>query len=605
LAKAVPPDSSPHWYRRILTLFAPARGKPTPVILGATGAIGMRVVITSQDLSSGLFSRAARLLAKRWPGKLGGLMQSQNVLASVLGYRNFHDLKQVVKRASFDTYAVAPLHCRRDAVTTNLQTLHGLPAATARGIAEALPLHQFAQGEAEQSPSFYVFQDEMSYLYQDDSLRVALRELPGVPGVQYAVMNDGVFVFEKLVSLVRHNLEIPGVTLGVETLAMEALPQAIVSHKEAVRDWRVVPEPYEVGDDEGGKRIIHRPLNAFVPGVFDSDESVAEALALLLEGQLVPGVGGFEFRGQPLTLRASLDPVDLPPEPRLVTPNGMAPGDHIWSGGSDIRSATPVAGFKLVAPRVLADLKARWERWDRESRSAMAWVDSRASFFWAHLADHGVDVDIPEEAFPDYAQADLAELRLMYPELNRLTDWGLYSIFDSYQYDWWNARSWTPMREDDFLWYLMGVMAAPGAPGHEARPRGKWNALAMLQEMDEADITAFREGALAYDREIRSMARRMAEALRYASSVEDQVTSDGRKAGPKVLRWSELFESARSGDHSSLTKSQELNEGSAHSVGRGVTVMSDLARIGRKTNVRLEMIQQTPADLVALLSQKP
>jgi len=53
----------------------------------------VRIPISKGDLDQGRFTKIARALQKQWKADSLSLMQSQNFLAGLLGYRNLHDLQ--------------------------------------------------------------------------------------------------------------------------------------------------------------------------------------------------------------------------------------------------------------------------------------------------------------------------------------------------------------------------------------------------------------------------------------------------------------------------------------------------------------------------------
>ncbi|MDS0808335.1 hypothetical protein NUV28_36430, partial [Burkholderia cenocepacia] len=141
-----------------------------------------------------------------------------------------------------------------------------------------------------------VFLDEASFLLnqQNDPLREALREIEAIPNAKYLVRNGRVFVFEKLVQLVRETGAQPKAP-QLADLARSLIEDATVSAEEAVSKWSIVPEPYVVesvaeGDDATQQfEIRHKPFNAFVPGAFSSREATHATLVKLLLGEVVDG----------------------------------------------------------------------------------------------------------------------------------------------------------------------------------------------------------------------------------------------------------------------------------------------------------------------------
>lgn len=76
-------------------------------------------------------------------------------------------------------------------------------------------------------PGRMIVMDEFHYHMGDDALRENLRAIDGVPGVSYQVQGEKVFVFQKLLQLVKQNNH-------DLSLAAELVPQAMVSALEGL-----------------------------------------------------------------------------------------------------------------------------------------------------------------------------------------------------------------------------------------------------------------------------------------------------------------------------------------------------------------------------------
>ncbi|EPV6135598.1 hypothetical protein ACV8B9_004867 [Escherichia coli] len=87
------------------------------------------------------------------------------------------------------------------------------------------------------SGRFFCLDEFHNFHMSDDVLRERLRSIDGIPAVSYQVNGENVFVFEKLVQLVKqngHNLE----------SALALVPKATMTAAEAIEAWSVFPEPY-------------------------------------------------------------------------------------------------------------------------------------------------------------------------------------------------------------------------------------------------------------------------------------------------------------------------------------------------------------------------
>ncbi len=147
-----------------------------------------------------------------------------------------------------------------------------------------------------------VFLDEAGYYFGGyyDSLKEDLRKIDGVPNATYLVKDGEVFVFDKLVQLVEEHRKLQA-ELPLADLARSLIAEATVSAKEAVETWGVVPEPYEMAEHPAsGLMIRHRPLNARLPGVFQSkDGALLDTFASLLLGGIQSGNGDFTTGASP------------------------------------------------------------------------------------------------------------------------------------------------------------------------------------------------------------------------------------------------------------------------------------------------------------------
>eukprot|EP01132_Coremiostelium_polycephalum_P020763 gene20763-24669_t len=228
-------------------------------------------------------------------------------------------------------------------------------------------------------PLRMLFVDEYSNFLGglNDTLKEELRKVSGVPNATYLVNDGKVFVFDKLVHLVKERqkeqphaqLQEMARSLTVEELALSLIAEATVSAKEAVEAWGVVPVPYQtetlaamdtatLESRATGRLILHRPFNARMPGDFQEEGDVKAAFANLLVGGVLPGSGDFTYRGQPMTLRDPLDLALLPARPEI--PEGPAAEGWVYTALGNVEFE---AGFEPVSEVMFNAVKETEAKW--------------------------------------------------------------------------------------------------------------------------------------------------------------------------------------------------------------------------------------------------
>lgn len=329
-----------------------------------------------------------------------------------------------------------------------------------------------------------VFLDEASFLLnqQNDPLREALREIEAIPNAKYLVRNGRVFVFEKLVQLVRETGAQPKAP-QLADLARSLIEDATVSAEEAVSKWSIVPEPYVVesvaeGDDATQQfEIRHKPFNAFVPGAFSSREETHATLVKLLLGEVVDGEQStFVYRGQPMKLPKQVDGLCLSMLPTFGQTNES--GREPWVGLANVEW---MPGFELIDEY----------RFLRAREAERAWKRACIEIEWgAERCVQKIWRDVPVFNLKRLNTADIelwyddkdviAKLRSLYPELGDLAGNVLHMQFDSYRTECWNDRSWEPSRDEEFIFYLLGRLVDPDGSDYYSISLGKWMAWAWL-----------------------------------------------------------------------------------------------------------------------------
>ncbi len=391
-----------------------------------------------------------------------------------------------------------------------------------------------SQATLEQKAPSIIYDEYHHYLPRaNDALRRSIRSVAGVPDVTYRVEADGrVFVFGKLEALVREYRQ-EGVPL--DDLARSLVPKAIVSLKEAVETWHVIPQPYEVaGIDQGRFIILHRAFNARLPAFYATMQSVRAAFADILSGQPQHGAGDFVYRGQPMVLLETLEPSALPPRPAVESAGDVAHHCHAYLRGVGYRP-----GFEPVSESLFNAVKAMESAWVDDSDAALLTTQSGAPSIWARAATLGLEsLNAANSKEPDEEDREnLTALRTLYPELSMLSDGPLYEWYDTYKSDHQGNRCWTADRDDDFLFFLLGnLQESTGVPQaqehwpidtHKAGERGPWVAYSLLtahQDEPVQSAIAFGRRAVAYDRALTNLAFRVNDAMAFlARDTDDAV----------------------------------------------------------------------------------
>ncbi|MGG2621707.1 hypothetical protein [Pseudomonas aeruginosa] len=411
--------------------------------------------------------------------------------------------------------------------------------------------------------------DEFSSYFgaQNDRLKEELRAVDGVPNAAYLVKDGAVFVFDKLVQLVKERqkeqphaqLQEMARSLTVEELALSLIAEATVSAQEAVEAWGVVPVPYQTETlatmdaaaleaRATGRIILHRPFNARLPGDYQDEGDVKVAFANLLVGGVLPGSGDFTYRGQPMTLRDPLDLALLPARPEIH--EGPAAEGWIYTA---LGSVEFVEGFEPVSEVLFNSVKEAEAGWSADSVRALKRVQGRAAEVWAQAVDLRLEtLNDQRDEVPEYGEEEFPKLRALYPELAMLSDGSLYSLFDAYQMECLYINGWTANRDDDFLFYLLGKAADRSNDHDAAKEVGEWVADALLHGKALDDALEFGRSADRYNQAIGKLAHRIADAMRFLA--EDKKATDLR--------------------------------------GHPITTMGDTMRLGRKFNAGSVVVEQ-------------
>ncbi|EMM5100311.1 hypothetical protein ACK249_003657 [Pseudomonas aeruginosa] len=411
--------------------------------------------------------------------------------------------------------------------------------------------------------------DEYSSFFggQSDRLKEELRAIEGVPNAAYLVKDGGVFVFDKLVHLVKERqkeqphaqLQEMARSLTVEELALSLIAEATVSAKEAVEVWGVVPVPFQTETLAAmdtatlearatGRLILHSPFNARLPGEFQDEGDVQAAFANLLVGGILPGSGDFTYRGQPMTLRDPLDLALLPAWPAIQ--EATEPAGWVYTALGHVEFE---AGFEPVSEVMFNAVKETEAKWRGDIAHAAKHAQERAAEVWAQAAGLRLEtLNDPTDEVPEYGEEEFPQLRALYPELTMLSDGTLYSLFDVFQMECRFINGWSANRDDDFLFYLLGKVADSKNDHETAKEVGEWVADALLHGATLDAALEIGRSADRYNQAIGKLAHRIADAMRFLA--DDKKATDLR--------------------------------------GHPITTMGDTMRLGRKFNAGSVVVEQ-------------
>ena len=372
-----------------------------------------------------------------------------------------------------------------------------------------------------------------------DTLSDALRSVPDVPDAQYLARDGKVFVFSLLHDLVDAQGRGPDGQIDPKLVA-RLIPQAWVDPEHAVNSFGVAPSNSALVELEGAVAILHKPFDALLPVRYASKAEGNQALAKLLVGEVIEGKGDFSYRGQPMTLRHPFSVSALPASPHL--------------------DAAPQMEAMPASPKVIVPYQPQFTAITRETYAALVeahdrWVDSvaraheHARTGSAHLWRHAKAVEVaqlnnPTDAVPPHATEEALQLRIIYPELPVLSDGSLYAWFREYQFECVAIRgNWTPARDSDFLFFLLGrACLSRTVEGAAALRAGLFAGYALQLRAKVATALTFARQCMAYDVALQAMAQRAFRVMRFVA--EDQAADPLR--GPPITTTADRLRKARS-----------------------------------------------------------
>ncbi|MGL9585668.1 hypothetical protein [Escherichia coli] len=379
--------------------------------------------------------------------------------------------------------------------------------------------------------------DELHNSLRDDVLRDRLRSIDGIPGVSYQVNGENVFVFEKLVQLVKQNA-------NNLAQAIDLVPKASMAAEEAIDKWSIFPEPYtrETNNDHS-QAIYHPYLNAYLPRIYpDRDTCNADAARLLL-GNLIEGEGDFVYQGQSMSLREPFTLGRLPPRPDWDVPvsRNVDVYTHLWN--TDF-----VSGFAPITESLFNEVKSTEWEWNHAIAATSAYMgnpDCIASL-WARTGELGLDqLELKFWEFDEQDPKYNPQFQALYPELSMLSPATIQAAYDEYCESMWEY----PERCDDFLYHLIGSTVRSDTFHRPPDKTGRLIAHALLEGASIDDARHFGIQAQMFDTALSRLAYQVSVAMKFVA--RDSATE--RNEGHPVSTLADTFRMMRKLDIDTLT----------------------------------------------------
>lgn len=285
----------------------------------------MRIPVTQSDLDKGHLTKISRALQKLWPHCTLSLMQSQNTLSGLLGYRNLHDL-QANAVASIPIPEAGKRPSRADlkhSVAWQAFRRHGMNIAVANEMASKLHLDTLDIDAITSDADFerlsvqmgaqgkFLIMDEASQLLEPHWNPKTTQILDAdVPGYEFAVLaNRQVFQWSRLESLLgflpqdcvarlreepKYAVLVDDSELEQRFLVDELYPDSLQPLDQATKESWLRPDmtaPVWLFDASGqclGRVIHHRSLAGIIPRVYGIDDDlIFDAIGTMLCGEIV------------------------------------------------------------------------------------------------------------------------------------------------------------------------------------------------------------------------------------------------------------------------------------------------------------------------------
>lgn len=370
----------------------------------------------------------------------------------------------------------------------------------------------------------------MAAQFQEGLLCQALRAIEGIPNADYVVSETRVFVFKKLVKLVKD----AGLDASKDQAVIVNLSaQAWVCPDEAVRVWGVLPAGYELQelDSQRGWQIFHEPFQAIVPRSFPTKQAAMGGIAQILMGQAVGEGGNLCCLGQPLTAQRSALP-ELPQMPELpqleITPTSRSRilSEDGW-----------LPGHAMIERSTFEECLRIEEQWGDHLGKIDAYVQK-------HLEDlKGLISNQPALAHPPFPymldpdECDEArELEALYPELSNTPSAWLWHHYGDFCQTL-GFRRVVVMRDDRFLLFALSKVEDSSCGHYAAEEIGNSIAYFMLKGLPPKLAGTQARTMRAFSIALKDRAQYIQRALRYLAAERDRfLSSQAMGLGRPVLK---------------------------------------------------------------------
>lgn len=307
----------------------------------------MRIPVSKSDLNDGKLTKCSRAVQKLWQTKLS-LMQAQNVLAELLGYRNLNDLQLHVTDNVVPTSVTLSRQQIKSAVAWRLSRRHKMHLSTANEFTEKLHLENLSfdaltlDAAFERAQEDYLsmgkllVMDEAGYMVDPHWHPKTPQLLDAkLPPYSYAVLSDHrVFrwsLLENLLSRLPSDFlddlrkestyqNLPAEKVESEFLRCELYPQSCESLLDTVKHSRILPNGFSITwiftskGDCIGRVLNNTSLGGIIPIIFGiEDDSVYHAASKILIGETISSPTDVQLDdGEPVyVLRLGLGGFDL------------------------------------------------------------------------------------------------------------------------------------------------------------------------------------------------------------------------------------------------------------------------------------------------------
>ena len=371
--------------------------------------------------------------------------------------------------------------------------------------------------------------------YKLRALRREIASAKGVPNAVWQVGDSGqVFVFQALLERVKECLSSEPNT-SIAELVAQYLPDAWMPAPKAVADFEIVPEPYWLREQDGKLAILHSSFNALLPPRFDTESERHQALAQLLLGERLPGVGEFVFRGQAMT---RLDPPDL--TSLLIMPElGNLPEPR-RDPRTDLQDIKYHPELPMLSKQQFEQIQSVELAWEMSKAAISEIVNDQLGELWQILPEFVSLLPQDDDEIPDYILVDedeeerLRQWRSLYPELQELSDSSFYWLLDSYQegkepknWYWWSV----PSRDEHWVFALLGSLAK-SIETENTQQIGIFIGYALLSGKKLSEAITFAEKYWQYYLALVGFQWHLGCCLRYLAALPDgAVTLPGGRVG--------------------------------------------------------------------------